>query len=263
MTEATEDKNTPTEGADTQIIQRPGKMKADHFLTIETRMAQQMYNGRERTKDKEYITGFNRFGGLMTSLYLRAAQDDPYFDLWLINIETLLLETLDELKALNEQLTGLLNTNKKIEIAVPESINPIKVRLGFRNPYAFKAADLIVEFDEICKLLNAGRHTARLTHEQFHHLRQRSSKAIRRLFEEPLKYPTKGMIISREEYRQGTRKALEAIEKWGALDDDIVAGTRRGAYAPPIRKAGFNLSSKQKPKRPAMKLKNSTEKPQN
>lgn len=225
---------------------RPGRMSAEHFLTIETRMGQQMYHGRDRSKDKEYITGFNRFGSLMTGLYLRASQDDPYFDYWLIVIEDKMKESMLELESIKKQLEELLASNDKLQINVPHSVSPIKVALTFRNPYAFRAADLIIAFDDICKLLNAGRHTARLTTSQFHALRQRASKAVRSLFEKPLSYPTKGMIVSREEYRQNTQKAQAAKKKYGSLDDDIIEGKKRGEFAPNIKSSVIMTPPKRK-----------------
>lgn len=215
---------------------RPGKLHAEHYLTIETRMAQQMYSGRERSKDKEHITGFVQFGKLMSSLYLRASNDDPYFDKWLIEIEKLMEETREKLEGIKAKLETLVQGNSKLEIQVPESVSPVKVPMSYRNPYAYKAADLIMLFDEICKYLNAARHTARITTRQFHQISQNASASIRSLFERPLRFPQKGMIISREEYRQKSRKALEVIEKYGALDEDIISGERRGDYAPNIRK---------------------------
>ncbi len=239
--------------------QRPGKLRADHMLTIETRIAQQMYNGRSRSKNKEYITGFNRFGGLMSKLYLRASMEDPYFDYWLIEIEELIDNTLMALKAENKKLDELLHSHSKLQLSVPESVNPIKVRLGFRNPYGFRAAEVLMEFDELCKRLNAARHTARITTEQFHRIRQESSKLIRRLFEQPKKYPEKGMIISREEYRQKTRKALEAIKQFGELPDDVISGQRRASYAPIIKQSAY-FGVKRGPKKGTVSLGNTNKK---
>lgn len=237
MTEQTN--NTTGANANESQKERPGRLMAENFLTIETRLAQQMYTGRAKTADKDQVVGFNHFGALMTRICDRAALDDPYMDMYLIEVEQEIEQALLTLQELHEKLVELLNHNKKLQINVPESVKPLKVRLSFRSPYAYKAADLIMVFDEAAKLLNAGRHTARINNDQFHNMRGRLGKAVRRVFHTPTRFPIKHIQISREEYRQRTRKALEIIQQYGEVPEDILSGKRRGQYAPPIKHQGF------------------------
>lgn len=214
--------------------ERPGKLKGQTFLTLHTAAGQQIYYGRKQAKDVQHITGFNQFGTRLTQAYLRAAQDDLFYDYLLIKIEERILTANVTLKEIRKMLQTLIKSEKQLEIGVPDSVKPVKIPLSFRNPYAFRAADLLIVYDNICKLLNVARHTGRIDNKQFYTLVDRASKQMRSLMEMPMHYPAQGTLMTRPELASNPSKYQTLALKYGEVPEDVISKERRGAYAPRI-----------------------------
>jgi len=113
--------------------QKPGVLRGQVWLTVQTNQAQQLIHGRAGTPDKPAIIGLVGFADRLRVIWLAARRDDPYADWWLIKVheaieanETFIRHRRVELDKHLEQMTGL-------EVNVASSQHPYRVQLQFAN----------------------------------------------------------------------------------------------------------------------------------
>jgi hypothetical protein len=77
--------------------------------------------------------------------------DDPWADWWLVKVEEALEKSEHEVKRLREAVEARIKNTPGIEVKIAESLEPIRLPLQFRNPYAYQAARIIAEFDVLVR----------------------------------------------------------------------------------------------------------------
>ena len=137
---------------------RPGVLRGRATLTLQTRQAQRLVKGRGLSAEKPAIIGLLGFANRVRTLWHGARADDPYADWWLLQVDEALVQAGHELVTLEQAIAKLFEALGAIEVASPVSVKPARIALNFTNPYAFRAAALISQFDALaCKVLTA-RH---------------------------------------------------------------------------------------------------------
>ena len=84
------------------VVDTPGALRSEVWLTLQTRHAQQVFIGRKATPEKPYIMGLTRFGAILSQLQVCVDADDPYADWWLIKVEEALQQAAREVKVLRQ-----------------------------------------------------------------------------------------------------------------------------------------------------------------
>jgi len=208
----------------------PGVLRGQVWLTIQTRQAQQLVRGRDGTAEKPAITGLVGFANQLRVIWQAARNDDPYADWWLIKIH----ETLDSVRQLiNQRQTELgaqLDQMTAMEVFVAESSRPYRVPLRFANPYAYRGAQLIAEYDTLVRTVLTGIHVGLFDRESTDGLLKLCTHKIRGAFALPQSYRCLG--IDREAVQKGLGKAAQAVELMGVVPDDIMSGVHRAPLVP-------------------------------
>lgn len=215
--------------------ERPGTLRGEASLLIQTRQAQRLVYGRRHSQEQAGIIGLVRFGMLMKRIWTAAMQDDPYADWFLLQVH----EALEAGRALTQELKvhvdALLAGVDGVEITVAHSLKPVRVPLQFANPYGYMGAYVIADFDElVCSVLTA-RHVGLLPRDEAERMLQRAGRAIRRAFLIPTQW--KHCAVGRDDLRHDTPRARAAREAMGVLPQEVLDGTRRAGHAPAIRQA--------------------------
>jgi len=160
--------------------ERPGTLRGEASLHIQTRQAQRLVYGRRQSRDQAGIIGLVRFGMLMKRIWNAAALDDPYADWFLIRVHEALDAGRTTLRAPRDQVDALLAGVDGVEITVAHSLKPVRVPLRFANPYGYMGAYLIADYDElVCAVLTA-RHVGLLPRDTAEQMLHRGGRAIRR-----------------------------------------------------------------------------------
>ncbi len=219
--------------ADRPRADTPGPLRGESWLTIQTREAQRLVTGRPADQDKPAIIGLTRFGVLMSQLYFAARLDDPYVDWWLVQLEDTLAAGNSELNALQIEAKALLDSIDAMHIEVALSAQPVKMPLQFNNPYSYRAAILIGEYDKLICTVLTGRHTGLIDRHRAERLKHLGGTVVRRCLATPTTFP-KGIVASREDIRQHSARAKQAIERYGLPPAAILSGEERGELAPAI-----------------------------
>ena len=124
-----------------------GSLRGEVWLTVQSYQAQSLVHGRRSGDGKPAIIGLVGFADRLKTLWQAARQNDPYADWWLIKTEESIAACREQLNHLFEQFNQLLKSHYNFEVAIAESSKPQRIALQFANPYAFRAAQMLAEFD--------------------------------------------------------------------------------------------------------------------
>lgn len=218
------------------LAQEPGALRSQLWLTIQTREAKRLVTGRRADSGRPGIIGLTRFAVLLRPLWNAARADDPYADWWLLQVDEALEQARATLKTLAEPLAALWLGLPAVDIQVAESLEPLRVPLQFGNPYAFRGAYLVADYDSLVRAVLTAQHVGLMPREDAERRLALGGRAVRRAYSSPVGYTFFG--ITREDMVQGTARALEARAAMGELPAEVMAGARRGRYAPEIRATG-------------------------
>lgn len=219
-----------------------GALRSAMSLTLHTHHASRIWHGRAPAEGKPAIVGLNGFVSIMNKLKRGAEQDDPYSDWWMLRIEEKLEQTGNTLGTLNEQI-DLALTNVPSALSLGENLNvqPVKLPLFVNAQLGFAAVYLLADYDEIARKLILAHHTALIDRNTLERWLNEGAHALRSLFSLAQQYRYSGCI--RDDFAAKNAAARAAIEKFGELPQDVLEGTRRSRFAPPIVRRGSQQRS--------------------
>lgn len=207
-----------------------GVLRGQAWLTVQTRQAQRLIQGRKGSADKPAIVGLVGFADRLRLIWQAARNDDPYADWWLIKIH----EALDQARAFVRQahteFDEKLAKSPTIEVAVAESVRPYRIPLQFANPYAYQGAHLVGEYDTLVRTLLTGCHVGMLDRSSSQRTVQLGGRRIRGVFAVPQGYRFLG--IDRESIRRQDEKARQAQTLMGELPPAALTGEQQAPLVP-------------------------------
>ena len=206
------------------VNETPGPLHGSAEISLQTGWAVGLLRGRAREKGAGEIIGLFRFASLLQPIWEAAKEDDPYADMYLVQIEDRIGACKDEILATRRALEKQINKFDGLKVDLPESTAPVTSKLHFSVPLAWQAAQLVYEFDRLILAYMMIQHLGLATGSTDSEKRQ-AGHLMRSLFSIPIQYHYMG--ITRADVQQGTAQAVEAKEKMGEIPADIMAGTRR------------------------------------
>lgn len=216
----------------------PGVLRSESTLIVQTRQAQQLILGRRFEKDAPGITGMMRFATLVRSIWGGARADDPFADWWLVRVHDAIEESERELLALKQHVALVLKRMPGITVNVAQSLEPLVVPLTFSNPYAFRGAYLLAQYDEVVRGILTARHVALADRDSAITLLGEAARHTRRAYLSALGYEFLG--ITRDDVRLMTARGIAAQSKMGAVPKDVLDGRLKAPHAPnPAREFAF------------------------
>ncbi|MCL4745647.1 MAG: TIGR03761 family integrating conjugative element protein [Burkholderiaceae bacterium] len=161
-------------------------------MTLHTKDAYRLFTGRPRDEKTNLppIPGGKRFAAVLKSIWHLSANDNPYADWILIRMYERLLAiraSLGRVIAAREEAFDLLK-RKGLALSVMTSRSPKTVDLGFRSPYGYATADLIVEFDYYVRMIKTLIHKDRMSDEEGRVAIRIVGRDMRALFLEPIRW---------------------------------------------------------------------------
>lgn len=211
----------------------PGALRSAMTLTLHTHHATRIWRGRAPAQDRPGIIGLNGFIAVMNTMKRGAEQDDPYSDWWMIRIEDKLAQTKTALHSLREQIDhALANVPPALSLGENLNVKPIKLPLFIGAQLGFMAVYLLAEYDDCARKVLLAHHTALIDRHTQEHWLEDGAHALRSLFSMAQHYRFSG--AQRDDFAAKNAVARAALEKFGELPQDVLEGTRRSKFAPPI-----------------------------
>jgi len=214
----------------TSSIGGPGALRGQVWLTVQTRQAQRLISGRIGTAEKPAIIGLVGFADRLRVIWQAARSDDPYADWWLIKVHEGLERVRELVRTEQTVLDAKIEQLTAFEVAVAQSMKPYRVALQFANPYAYRGAQLIAEYDRFVRTLLTAHHVGILNSPAMESSLNATARRIRGVFAISQSYHFLG--IDRTSLSQGTANAVRAREVMGEIPGDILDGSRHAPLMP-------------------------------
>ncbi|RTB44086.1 PFL_4669 family integrating conjugative element protein [Pseudomonas aeruginosa] len=216
-----------------------GSLRSAMALTLHTHHASRIWHGRAASDGRPAIIGLNGFVSIMNKLKRGCEQDDPYSDWWMLRIEEKINQTKTTLKDLSDQVSqALASVPPALSLGENLNVQPVKLPLFVNAQLGFMAVYLLADFDDLARKLILAHHTALIDRHTLERWLDEGSHALRSLFALAQQYRFSG--CTRDDVAARNAAARAAIDKFGDLPQDVLEGTRRSVYAPPIiRRSGL------------------------
>ena len=217
-------------------VDRLGALRSKIELTLHTHHAARIWKGRGVETGRPQIIGMRQFLLICGAIKQNAAKDDPYADHWLLQLDAKLAETRAQLDQRLQELDNML-AQLPPELDVEENLNqqPLKIPVYTGGQHGWLALRLLIDFDRFVRRVMLAHHIALIGRRQMEEYVRVGGHLLRSLCASTQKYP--GFSgATRDDFAANNAKARDAIEKFGALPDDVLSGKRRSEFAPPIAK---------------------------
>lgn len=210
-----------------------GALRSSIQLTLHTHHASRIWHGRDSSQGRATIIGLNGFISVMNKMKRGAEQDDPYSDAWMLRIEDKLNETKGILNVLREQV-DLVLSEVPAALSLGENLNiqPVNLPLFVNAQLGFMAVYLLADYDDLARRLILAHHTALIDRNTLERWLKEGAHALRSLFSLAQQYKYSG--VQRDDYAANNAAALKARERFGDVPQDVLEGTRRSRFAPPM-----------------------------
>jgi integrating conjugative element protein (TIGR03761 family) len=162
--------------------------EGDDFMMIHTKDAMRLFIGRGEDPDGKVsrIPGAKSVGTALRHFWFASGANNPYADWALLmaeqgldqriaSLETSRQEALAKLKALEQQ--GL-------HLSVLRSSHPVRLDLGFKSPYGFLIAHMVVVFDHFVRIIKTLQARDLLSVEESRIEIRRELRPLRALFDQ-------------------------------------------------------------------------------
>ncbi len=208
----------------------PGPLRHQVSLTTQSRYARLLVLGRSATAEVPAIMGLLAFADQLRMVWNASRADDPWADWWLIKIDDAIDLVQHRLESITTKLRRYLRSQPALEIEIATSERPYRIKLRFINPYAYRGAQLVAEFDAAVRTILTARHVGLVNESQSFQQIERCSAVLRSLFAIPQSYQV--LRIDRAGVKAGAPAAVAAAGTMGQIPADILLGERQPRLAP-------------------------------
>ena len=104
---------------------------------------------------------------------------------------------------------------------------------------------LLADYDDVVRKLILAHHTALIDRSTLERWLNDGAHALRSLFSLAQQFRYSG--TTRDDFAAKNAAARAALEKYGELPQDVLEGTRRSRFAPPISRRGLQQRDDSKP----------------
>jgi len=211
-------------------------------LSIHTKEAYRLFIGRTRDESPTGygISSAKKIGAILRSVWNLSSNDNPYADWMLIQFTNQIDEVRQALeKATKVHQDSLDQLEKRgLTVHVMKSRAPMKVNLGFRSPYGYMVAEMLLDFDWYVRLVKTMIGRSRISDEDGHVDMNRFRSRIRSIFESALpfqKYLLREELkdLSRSDFLAGADvNAVKRVKAIRGIFGEVPANIFTGELAP-------------------------------
>jgi integrating conjugative element protein (TIGR03761 family) len=223
-------------------------------MTLHTKEAYRLFIGKVNTSAKSFaIAGGKRVASALRSIYYLSGNDNPYADWVLVSFQ----QGLDELRQLigreTAAKTKLLNELRQrgLSYSVLRADPPKDVEIGFKSPYGYGVAEILVAFDYYVRLTKTLVRKDLLSDQDGYDAVRKVARVARGLFWQPVSFERYLMRkelqpLSRADWLPGANEmAAQRVRAVVAIFGEVPRAVFSGAEAPRHSRRRVNLSSEE------------------
>ncbi len=129
----------------------------DDQMTLHTKEGYRLFLGRRNDPSGKLpaIPGGRQLASALRSLWARSSSDNPYADWGLLLADQYVSELKTDMRKEADEFKGRLDAmaDRGLKLSVLRSRDPKCVELGFKSPYGYAVAQLIVEYDYLVRIV--------------------------------------------------------------------------------------------------------------
>lgn len=144
--------------------------------------------------------------------------DCPYACWKLVELEQEITDLKKQMKLIEQEAIALVNHSSNVVIKKFEAKRPTNVMLSFAEPYAYHIADLLVQYDDILRIMLKYKEKQFISYEEYATIENKMAKPLRRI----LNTTTKWYYVGREAVLEQNAKNQQAEASMGILPDEII-----------------------------------------
>jgi integrating conjugative element protein (TIGR03761 family) len=224
-------------------------------MVLHTKEAHRLFMGRARDPQGNIqpIVGGKRVAAALRSIWYLSGNDNPYADWALIDTG----ERIHQLKAALDELGRECDqrleaaARKGLIFSVLKSREPVSLELGFRSPYGYTVAGLIVEFDYRVRQVKTLVRKDLMTDDEGRQRIREVTRKIRGVFETPVRFE-RYLIrqelcnLSRTDWLPGANlEAGKRVKAVTGIFGELPKPVFTGAVAPRHSRRRVNLSEQE------------------
>jgi len=210
-----------------------GSLRSSITLTLHTHHAARLWQGRSGREGVHPILGMPGYISVTNLLKHASSQGDPYADWFMLQLEEKLLQARGEMGGLTQQVSQVERAlPTQVDVGDNLNIHPVTLPLFIGSQLGFLAIYLLTDYDAFVRRVLLAHHTALIGRVDMETWIDGGAHLLRSLFGLAQRYRVAG--VSRDDMAANNARAREAIDKFGMPPQDILQGTRRSQFAPPI-----------------------------
>lgn len=214
-----------------------GSLRSSITLTLHTHHAARIWQGRTARDGVHSIMGMAGYISVTNLIKQTAAQDDPYADWAIVQLEEKLMQAKAGMLELTQQLDRIRqDLPTQIDMGDNLNIHPVTLPLYIGSQLGFLAVYLLTDYDTLVRRTLLAHHTALIGRVDLEAWIDDGAHLLRSLFGLAQRFRHAG--VTREDMAANNARAQEAIDKFGLPPQDILEGLRRSQFAPPIIRSG-------------------------
>lgn len=213
-----------------------GSLRSSITLTLHTHHAARLWQGRSGRDGVHPILGMPGYISVTNLLKHASSQGDPYADWFMLQLEEKLLQARLDMATLTQQMSRVERAlPTQVDVGDNLNIHPVTLPLFIGSQLGFLAIYLLTDYDTLVRRVLLAHHTALIGRGDMESWIDGGAHLLRSLFGLAQRYRLAG--VSRDDMAANNARAREAIDKFGILPQDILEGTRRSQFAPPIARS--------------------------
>ena len=210
-----------------------GSLRSSITLTLHTHHAARLWQGRTAREGVHSILGMPGYISVTNLLKHASSQGDPYADWFMLQLEEKLLQARLDMATLTQQISRVERAlPTQVDIGDNLNIHPVTLPLFIGSQLGFLAIYLLTDYDTLVRRVLLAHHTALIGRGDMESWIDGGAHLLRSLLGLAQRYRLAG--VSRDDMAANNARAREAIDKFGILPQDILEGTRRSQFAPPV-----------------------------
>lgn len=215
-----------------------GKLQSNIAASIHTKHAATLIQGKviDDGKNSRGVIGLYKFASMAAKLEENIKKDDPFADYIFYSLHEEIILARNELSEKVEHFKNWMKGKIPKTMILSESLNiqPLRMDFKFNSTLAFQLAYLILDCDELFRLVKLAQHIALMDSSQANESINDKMRNVRRIMN--LIYLYKHSNVTRNDFVNKNKVWERACELMPNIivPDHILSGEKRSQLAPYI-----------------------------
>lgn len=222
---------------------KAGALKSTLMIQLHTQYAILLWEGRQRQDElnKPQIVSMPQVIARAGRINRDSEGDNPYADNVMLLLEQAIERGTGRLQNAVAELDGILShLPVQVTMSAVSSVSPLNIGVFSRTPIGYRCVWLLVGFDQLAMKAFQTWHYGLISRQRRDDLLSLGGHWVRQVYGVVQQY--RSLDVTREDIRQQTPAGIEAVQRLGEPDADIMNGIKRSAFSPPLRRAGTAIS---------------------